>query len=117
MFAPGSAEPTDRVKRLLEQVAKLALKLPNRLTIAGHTDAGQFQGPNGYTNWELSSDRANAARRILMADGVSADRIYQVSGKAGSEPLLPEDPYASANRRITIVLLREAPPLPAGATP
>jgi chemotaxis protein MotB len=117
MFAPGSAEPNDRVRRLLEQVAKLSLKLPNRLTVSGHTDAGQFQGPNGYTNWELSSDRANASRRILMASGVPVDRIYQVSGKAGSEPLLPEDPYASANRRITIVLLREAPPLPAGATP
>ena len=52
-----------------------------------------------------------------MGDGVPADRIYQVSGKAGSEPLLPEDPFASANRRITIVLLREAPPLPASARP
>ncbi|MCC6919725.1 MAG: flagellar motor protein MotB [Alphaproteobacteria bacterium] len=117
MFAPGSAEPTDRVKKLLVQVAKLALKLPNRLTISGHTDAGQFTGPNGYTNWELSADRANASRKILMANGVPADRIYEVSGKAGSEPLFPEDPYASANRRITIVLLREAPPLPPNAAP
>lgn len=116
MFAPGSAEPTDRVKRLMMEVARIVLKLPNRITIAGHTDAGDFQGANGYTNWELSADRANASRKILMGNGVPADRIYQVSGKAGSEPLLPEDPYASANRRITIVLLREAPPLPPDAS-
>jgi chemotaxis protein MotB len=117
MFAAGSADPTDRVKRLLVEVAKVILRLPNRVTIAGHTDNGDFQGPNGYTNWELSSDRANAVRRILMANAVPLDRIYQVSGKAGSEPLLPADPYASANRRMTIVLLRESPPLPPGMEP
>ena len=117
MFAAGSAEPTDRVKRLLQEVAKVVQRLPNRITISGHTDSGQFEGANGYTNWELSADRANASRKLLMQNGVVPDRIYQVSGKAGSEPLLPEDPYASANRRITIVLLREAPPLPPGAGP
>ena len=117
MFAAGSAEPTDRLKRLLQEVAKVVLRLPNRITISGHTDSGQFEGPNGYTNWELSSDRANSSRKLLMQHGVVPDRIYQVAGKAGSEPLLPEDPYASANRRITIVLLREAPPLPPGASP
>ncbi len=117
MFAAGSAEPTERVKRLLVEVAKVVQRLPNRITISGHTDSGQFEGPNGYTNWELSSDRANTSRKLLMQNGVVPDRIYQVSGKAGSEPLLPEDPYASANRRITIVLLREAPPLPPGAAP
>jgi chemotaxis protein MotB len=117
MFAAGSAEPTDRVKRLLQEVSKVVQRLPNRITIAGHTDSGQFEGPNGYTNWELSADRANSSRKLLMQNGVVPDRIYQVSGKAGSEPLLPEDPYASANRRITIVLLREAPPLPVGSGP
>ncbi|BCW89089.1 Motility protein B [Alphaproteobacteria bacterium SO-S41] len=117
MFAAGSPEPTDRIKRLLTEVAKIVLKLPNRITISGHTDNGQFEGANGYNNWNLSTDRANATLKILMADGVPADRVYAVTGKAGSEPLLPEDPYASANRRITIVLLREAPPLPAGAKP
>jgi chemotaxis protein MotB len=117
MFAPGSAEPTDRVKRLLQEVSKVVQRLSNRITISGHTDSGHFEGANGYSNWELSSDRANASRKLLMQNGVVPDRIYQVSGKAGSEPLLPEDPYASANRRITIVLLREAPPLPPGAAP
>ena len=117
MFAPGSAEPTDRIKRLMIEVAKIVMRLPNRLTIAGHTDVTPFEGPNGYTNWELSSDRANTVRRLLMSHGVPGDRIYQVSGKAGSEPLLPEDPYASANRRVTIILQREAPPLPPDMSP
>ncbi len=66
------------------------------------------------TNWELSSSRANAARALLTASGLNQDRIYEVAGKAGSEPLLPEDPNASANRRLSIVLLREAPPVPPG---
>jgi chemotaxis protein MotB len=66
------------------------------------------------TNWELSSARANAGRAILTASGLDSDRIYEVAGKAGAEPLLPEDPNASANRRLSIVLLREAPPVPLG---
>jgi chemotaxis protein MotB len=66
------------------------------------------------TNWELSSARANAARALLATGGLVQDRIYEVAGKASSEPLLPEDPNASANRRLSIVLLREAPPVPPG---
>ena len=61
--------------------------------------------------------RANAARAILTGSGVNNDRIYEVAGKAGSEPLLPEDPNASANRRITILLMKEAPPVPQGIKP
>jgi chemotaxis protein MotB len=117
MFEAGSAVPSQHIQRLLVEIAKIVLKLPNRVTLAGHTDAGQFEGANGYSNWELSADRANAARKLLMENGVPVDRIYQVSGKAGSEPLLPEDPYASANRRISIVLLREAPPIPLDTQP
>ena len=64
--------------------------------------------------YELSSDRANAARRVLQTSGISNDRIYEVRGKAGSEPLYPDDPYMPGNRRISIVLLREAPVLPQG---
>jgi chemotaxis protein MotB len=61
---------------------------------------------------ELSAARANAARAIITGAGVDPDRIYEVAGKAGSDPLLPEDPNASANRRLSILLLREAPPVP-----
>ena len=62
--------------------------------------------------WELSASRANQARAMLQAGGLTSDRIYEVAGKAGSEPLLPEDPNASANRRLSILLMREAPPTP-----
>lgn len=117
MFAPGSAEPLPRTVRLMEEVARIAAKLPNRISISGHTDGQPFERADGYSNWELSGDRANAARRLLDEAGVAADRIFQVAGKAGSEPLLPEDSFASANRRISIVLLREAPPLPPDHTP
>ena len=80
-------------------------------SLSGSVD---YNGPGGKTNWELSADRANAGRSLLQAGGLSSDRIYEVSGKAGSEPLLPEDPNGSANRRLSITLLREAPPAPPG---
>lgn len=111
MFAPGQAEPTDRIQKLLQEVANVVNTLPNRLSISGHTDGAAFSGPGGFSNWELSAARANATRRILEADGVAGGRIAQVVGKAASEPLYPDNPIASANRRITIVLMREAPVL------
>ncbi|MEJ1970105.1 MAG: flagellar motor protein MotB [Rhizomicrobium sp.] len=114
MFQPGTAEPMPYTKRLLAEVGRIIDRLPNRVSIAGHTESAAFEGPGGMTNWELSSARANAARALLAAGGLVQDRIYEVAGKAGSEPLLPEDPNASANRRLSIVLLREAPPVPPG---
>ena len=112
MFQPGTATPMPYTKKMLEAVAKIIDRLPNRIAIGGHTDGKPFKGSDGATNWELSAARANAARAILTAAGVANDQIYEVSGKANSEPLLPEDPQAPANRRISIVLLREAPPVP-----
>jgi chemotaxis protein MotB len=114
MFQQGTSEPMPYTKRLLAEIGRIVDRLPNRVSISGHTEATPFEGPNGVTNWELSSARANAARALLTAGGLSQDRIYEVAGKAGSEPLLPEDPNASANRRLSIVLLREAPPVPPG---
>ncbi len=114
MFQQGTAVPMPYTKRLLETIAKIIDRLPNRVSISGHTEAKIFSGPNGMTNWELSSARANASRAVLAASGLDSDRIYEVAGKAGSEPLLPEDPDASANRRLSVVLLREAPPVPLG---
>jgi len=113
MFPPGSAEPYDRAVTLIDQVAKVIQRLPNRIAISGHTDSASFVSDKGYSNWDLSADRANASRRILQTAGVANDRIYQVSGKAGSEPLFPNDPYLVGNRRISIVLMREQPVLPA----
>ncbi|HWA30059.1 MAG TPA: flagellar motor protein MotB [Rhizomicrobium sp.] len=117
MFQPGSAEPMPYTRKMLTAVAKIIDRLPNRISISGHTDGEAFKGPDGTTNWELSAARANAARAILTASGVNSDRIYEVAGKAGSEPLLPEDPNASANRRISILLMKEAPPVPADVKP
>jgi len=112
MFQPGTADLMPYTRKLLAALAKIIGQLPNRVSISGHTDGQAFEGGNGMTNWELSADRANAARAVLTASGVDPDHIYEVAGKAGSEPLLPEDPNAPANRRISIVLLREAPPVP-----
>jgi chemotaxis protein MotB len=112
MFAPGQAEPNERARRLLATIAGTISQLPNRVTISGHTD-GSAPGARFDSNWELSAERANAARRILSASGVPGDQIYQVAGRADSEPLFPDDPTLPGNRRITVTLLREAPPLPA----
>ena len=114
MFQQGTATPMPYARKLLETIAHVIDRLPNRVSIAGHTEGAAFTGPRGITNWELSAERANAGRAILTASGLASDRIYEVAGKAGSEPLLPEDPNASANRRLSIVLMREAPPAPLG---
>jgi chemotaxis protein MotB len=114
MFQRGTSDPMPYTKRLLAEIGRIVDRLPNRISISGHTEAAPFAGPNGETNWELSASRANAGRALLAVGGLSADRIYEVAGKAGSEPLLPEDPNASANRRLSITLLREAPPVPPG---
>ncbi len=111
MFSGSSAEPLPRTQHLLETVAKVVEQLPNRISVSGHTDT-TAPGRPGYSNWDLSADRANAARRILEKSGVEGDRIYQVAGKGDREPLYPDDPDLPANRRISIVLLREAPVMP-----
>jgi chemotaxis protein MotB len=112
MFNTGTATPNDRAKLLLRAIAKIINQLPNRISIYGHTSANAGQGGKAEGDWTLSAARADASRRILQSAGVDADRVYQVSGKATSEPLYPDDPTLPGNRRIAIVLLREAPVLP-----
>ncbi|HEY1426229.1 MAG TPA: flagellar motor protein MotB [Caulobacteraceae bacterium] len=116
MFNEGSAVPNDRAKVLLAAVARVVRQLPNRITLAGHTSATPGGAPQPG-DWALSSARADAARQLLQGSGVAADRIYQVAGKAASDPLYPDDPMLPGNRRITITLLREAPVLPSDAGP
>src|ERR1700761_4243133 len=116
MFDPGSAKPNDRAKILLRAVAKIAQRLPNRITIAGHTSANA-DGSKSQGDWPLSSARADAARQIMEGAGIDPDRIYQVSGKAASDPLFPDDPTLPGNRRIAIVLLRESPVVPPNGHP
>ncbi|CAN0485845.1 unnamed protein product, partial [Discosporangium mesarthrocarpum] len=113
MFPLGSPAPNDNMKRLIGLVTAVVEKLPNQISVSGHTDDTPYRTANGYTNWELSADRANAARRLLMDSGLTPDRVALVQGRAATEPLLPEDPASPRNRRISIVLLRSAEaPLP-----
>ena len=111
MFNEGQTQPNDRAKLLLRAIAKIINQLPNRISIYGHTSASAG-GAKPEGDWQLSSGRADASRRVLQSAGVDPDRVYQVSGKAASEPLYPDDPTLPGNRRIAIVLLREAPVLP-----
>jgi chemotaxis protein MotB len=111
MFENNSPKPNERARLLLRAVAKVVNQLNNRITISGHTSATVGRGTNG-DDWALSAARANASRAVLQDAGVDPDRIYQVSGKANSDPLFPDDPTLPGNRRIAIVLLREKPVLP-----
>jgi chemotaxis protein MotB len=117
MFPDGGKEPYERTKRLIQKIAGPLKDAPFRLAITGHTAASRIPPRAGYSAWELSSDRANAVRRILQEDGVPADRIASVTGKAETQPLFPDDPYIAANRRVTITILREAPPIPPDHNP
>ena len=112
MFEQNSARPNERARVLLRAISRVINQLPNRITISGHTSATGTRA-SAPGDWALSSGRADASRQILEGAGVDADRIYQVSGKAGSDPLYPDDPTLAGNRRIAIILLREAPVLPA----
>jgi chemotaxis protein MotB len=109
MFATGSAALNDRARDLLKKVVPVLAKLPEAISIAGHTDAAPFAG-SGKTNWELSSERANATRRMMTDTGLPESRIRTVTGHADRDPLLPNEPLAAANRRIAIVVLRNASP-------
>jgi chemotaxis protein MotB len=111
MFDAGSTKPNDRAKILLRAVSKIAQRLPNRITISGHTSANA-NGSKSPGDWALSNGRADVSRQIMQDAGIDPDRIYQVSGKAASDPLFPDDPTLPGNRRIAIVLLRERPVLP-----
>jgi chemotaxis protein MotB len=108
MFPSGSAAPNDRARLLMQKVVPILARLDQPISIAGHTDAQPFPGP-GRTNWELSAERANATRRLLVDGGFPESRVRSVSGHADRDPLLPADPFAAANRRIAILVLRGTP--------
>jgi chemotaxis protein MotB len=116
IFALGSAVPTLRVRNLMQKVVPVLAALPNALSIAGHTDSRSYRGQD-KGNWELSADRANATRRILVdAGGLPDDRIRSVTGNADRDLLVSADPFNPANRRITIIVLRHTGNDPKGAT-
>jgi len=112
MFPEGSKEPYERTRRLIEKIAAPLKGTPYRLSISGHTAASKTPARPGYGAWELSADRANAVRRLLEEQGVPLSHFLQVIGKADTQPLFPDDPYIAANRRVTITLMREEPPIP-----
>jgi len=103
-FDSGSPHPTDNGKELLSLLAQQLGKLPNRLSIEGHTDSNPYSGKNEYGNWELSSDRANAARRLMQQEGVRPDQVSQVRGYADQLLRKKDDPENPCNRRITVIV-------------
>ncbi len=106
MYPLGSAELLDPAKKLLALVTQVVVRLPNKISITGHTNSTQYAFSARYTNWELSADRANASRREFLADGLPSERIDRVIGVADQDPLDKKDTAAPHNRRISIVLLR-----------
>jgi chemotaxis protein MotB len=117
MFADGSKVPYDRTRRLIEKLAIPLKQTPLRVQITGHTAAGFVPTRSDYGSFDLSADRANAIRQILEHEGLPTGHIYAVAGKADTQPLFPDDPSLSANRRVTITLMREDPPLPPDLKP
>ncbi|PMS22533.1 motility protein MotB [Trinickia dabaoshanensis] len=109
MFASGSARMQPYAVTILTQIGSALNDVENHISIAGHTDDVQYQGSeDGYTNWELSSDRANAARRALVSGGLRIEKVLQVRGLADVQPLQGNDPNAPTNRRISILVMNRA---------
>jgi chemotaxis protein MotB len=117
MFPEGSKDPYERTRRLIEKIAGPLKALPYRVSITGHTSASQTPPSADYGPWNLSADRANSVRQILEEQGLPANNIFMVAGKADTDPLFPDDPYIAANRRVTITLMHEPPPVPPGLNP
>ena len=115
-FDSGNAKPSASGDDMLRMIASELGKLPNRLLIEGHTDAKPFSSPNGYSNWELSSDRANSARKVMQDSGLHADQVAEVRGFAAQRLRTPGDPDNASNRRVSIVV-KYLPPPPVAALP
>ncbi|HEX4917764.1 MAG TPA: flagellar motor protein MotB [Limnobacter sp.] len=108
MFDSGSAVLKDYMRDILRTITKVLLEVPNKLTLSGHTDATPYSsGVKGYSNWELSADRANASRREMTAAGMPDSKMLRVVGLASSVSLDEKDPYAAVNRRIAIVVMNK----------
>lgn len=108
MFATGSAQVQPYMRDILRELGPVLNELPNKLSIAGHTDATQYaRGERAYSNWELSADRANASRQELVAGGMNEGKVLRVQGLSSSMSLVKDDPYAAVNRRISLVVLNE----------
>jgi chemotaxis protein MotB len=109
-FESGNAEPTGSGKEMLDLLASELGKLPNRLSVEGHTDSKPYVSATGYSNWELSADRANAARKLIQQAGVRPDQVADVRGYADQKLRKPEEPASASNRRVSIVVKYQTPP-------
>jgi chemotaxis protein MotB len=103
-FESGNPQPSDKGKELLILLAEELGKLPNKLSIEGHTDSKPYSGTDGYGNWELSADRANAARRLMQENGIRGDQVAQVRGFADQRLRIPNDALDPSNRRISLIV-------------
>ncbi len=104
LFAVGSSALNDNAKLIIRELTKAVVDVPNKVIIEGHTDSLSYTGSK-YTNWELSTERAAAARQILESNGMKQERIAMVAGFASNIPLVKNDPGNPENRRISIVIL------------
>jgi chemotaxis protein MotB len=116
-FETGNAQPTASGDDILQLLATQLAKLPNRLSIEGHTDSHPYVSTTGYSNWELSSDRANTARKLLQQAGVRADQVDDVRGFADQKLRNPKDPASASNRRVSIVVKYRTAEAPAAHAP
>jgi len=117
MFADGAKEPYERTRKLLQKIAPAIKAMPYRISIVGHTSTSKVPAKPGYGPWELSADRANAVREILAAEGVANGNFFMVAGKSDTDPLFPDNPSMAPNRRVTITMMREEPPIPTDFKP
>jgi chemotaxis protein MotB len=113
MFPEGSKYPFEMTRKAIAAMAPALAQLPNQIRISGHSAAGTAYASVRYGAWELSFDRANVTRQILAEFGVGDSRFADISGRAESDPFFPNDPYLAANERVSILLIFDAPPLPA----
>lgn len=117
MFPDGSTQPYDRTRRVLERLAPTIRRMPNRVSVTGHTAAPRPGNQTPRSPWDLSTGRSMVVREVLAVGGVPDERFALVAGKADAEPMFPDNPYLASNRRVTITLLNEAPPTPFGKHP
>jgi chemotaxis protein MotB len=115
MFPENSAVPYDRTRAVLKAMAPTLRRLPNRLSVSGHTAAARPGSVGAVDPWSLTAGRALAVREILSGAGLPNDRFASVVGRADTQPVFPDNPYIPPNRRVTITLLNEEPPLPPGS--
>ena len=107
MFALASAQVQPYTAEILQVIGLVLNEVPNRIGLSGHTDSTPYYSDTGYTNWELSADRANASRRELVRGGMSDAKILRIVGLASAAHLDRKDPFSASNRRISIIVMNK----------